>query len=126
MLDNKVASFREERPQRPEPRTKDDLYTLKPSGHFQAVKSDSERMKTLSNVHQCQPSKSTSASSQNYLELLPSMEDMPTPSPRTDLNESPARPAIELNRYALFLFSKRVVLTKMTDVNSDARAGWER
>ncbi|EEU39109.1 uncharacterized protein NECHADRAFT_81775 [Fusarium vanettenii 77-13-4] len=98
MLDNKVASFREERPQRPQRRTKDDLYTLKPSRHFQAVKSDSGRMKTLSNVHQRQPSKSTLASSQNYLELLPSMEDMPTPSRRSDLTESPARPAIELNR----------------------------
>lgn len=126
MLDNKVASFREERPQRPQRRTKDDLYTLKPSRHFQAVKSDSERMKTLSNVHQRQPSKSTLASSQNYLELLPSMEDMPTPSRRSDLTESPARPAIELNRYASPLFSKRVALTKMTDVNSDELAGWDR
>ncbi|KAI8717791.1 hypothetical protein NCS52_00856100 [Fusarium sp. LHS14.1] len=98
MLDNKVASFCEERPQRSQPRTRDDLYTLKPSRHFQAVKSDSERMKTLSNARQRQPSKPTSASSQNYLELLPSMEDMPTPSRQSDLNESPARPAIELNR----------------------------
>ncbi|KAJ4174946.1 hypothetical protein NW754_005365 [Fusarium falciforme] len=97
MLDNKVASCRE-KSQRPQRRTKDDLYTLEPSRNFQAVKSDSDRMKALSNVHRRQPSKSALASGQTYLELLPSMEEMPTPSRESDLNESPARPAIELNR----------------------------
>ncbi|UPL03977.1 hypothetical protein LCI18_014911 [Fusarium solani-melongenae] len=97
MLDNKVASCRE-RSQRPQRRTKDDLYTLEPSRNYQPVKSDSDRMKALSNVHRRRPSKSTLASGQTYLELLPSMEEMPTPSRQSDLNESPARPAIELNR----------------------------
>lgn len=125
MLDNKVASCRE-KSQRPQRRTKDDLYTLEPSRNFQAVKSDSDRMKALSNVHRRQSPKSTLASEQTYLELLPSMEEMPTPSRESDLNESPARPAIELNRYALSHLCERVILTKMTDVNLDELAGWDR
>lgn len=125
MLDNKVASCRK-RSQRPQPRTKDGLHTLQSSGNFLAVKSDSERMKTLSNVNRRQPSKSTLASGETYLELLPSMEEMPTPSRGSGQNESPARPAIELNRYVLSRFSKRIVLTKMIDVNLDELASWDR
>ncbi|RTE75180.1 hypothetical protein BHE90_010379 [Fusarium euwallaceae] len=101
MLDEKVASYRERLPLPPPRRltTKDDLYTAKPSRNYQAVKSDSDRMKALSNVHRRQPSKSAMASRQTYLELLPSLEDMPTPNRRRDSSESPARPAIELDRH---------------------------
>ncbi|RSL47148.1 hypothetical protein CEP54_013529 [Fusarium duplospermum] len=100
MLDEKVASYRESLPPQPPRRltTKDDLYTVKPSRNYQAVKSDSDRMKALSNVHR-RSSKSTMAARQAYLELLPSMEDMPTPTRRREPSESPARPAIELDRH---------------------------
>lgn len=127
MLDERVASYRESLPPQPPRRltTKDDLYTVKPSRNYQAVKSDSDRMKALSNVHR-RSSKSTMAATQAYLELLPSMEDMPTPTRRREPSESPARPAIELDRYVLPRLSKRVVLTKMTEMSLDELKGWNR
>ncbi|KAJ4323362.1 hypothetical protein N0V84_004366 [Fusarium piperis] len=93
MLDEKVASG-SERSQR---RTKDDLDTLEPPSLYRAIKSDADVMKALSNTHRRRSSKSTLAPD-TYLELLPSLEDMPTPSQGRERTESPTRSAIELDR----------------------------
>lgn len=103
MLDNKIASG-------DQLRTKDDLDALEPSRMYKPVKSDTDVMIALSNTQRRRSSESTLAS-RTYLELLPSMEDMPTPPREKERTESPARPAIELDRYALSRLPERVVLT---------------